>query len=120
MTTLQAKRAREKQASDIAHQAAMEKYYGQLGEQAGANTEYIRSEKGPTALRMKAMQLAEAEYTKWASDPMGGGLADAATKAAYRQNIFNDYLTRAGRGGNESTMAATAGPKLEYIGSRPG
>jgi hypothetical protein len=117
---LQAKRAQQKQASDIAHQAAMEKYYGQVGEQAMANADYIRSEKGQTALKMKAMQLAEAEYSKWESNPMGGGLADDATKAAYRQRIFNDYLSRAGLGGNESTMAATAGPKLEYIGSRPG
>jgi hypothetical protein len=85
-----------------------------------ANADYIRSEKGQTALKMKAMQLAEAEYSKWESNPMGGGLADDATKAAYRQRIFNDYLSRAGLGGNESIMAATAGPKLEYIGNRPG
>jgi hypothetical protein len=130
IATLDAKRARETQEKAIERQtrqdaleekkqAMMEKYYGPLGEQALANAEYIKSEKGENALKMKALTLAETEYAKWASDPMGGGLADAATKAAYRQNIFNDYLSRMGIAGTGSTMAKVP-TALEFVGSRPG
>jgi len=129
LATLDAKREREKQEAVLAQQARqnaleekkqamMEKYYGPLGEQALANAEYIKSEKGQDALKMKALTLAETEYAKWASDPMGGGLADAATKAAYRQNIFNDYLSRMGVTGTGGTMAKVP-TALEFVGSRP-
>jgi len=108
LQTLSAKKEREKRETDLEYKDIMKKYYGAMGEKAGAEAEYIASgEKGRMADRLKAAQLIENDLSAWRKT-MEGGMPQPGAEAAKRKDLTNYYFGLFGID-VPSTMASTAG-----------
>jgi hypothetical protein len=108
LQTLSAKKEREKRETDLEYKDIMKKYYGSLGEKAGAEAEYIASgEKGRMADRIKAASLVDRELESWRKT-MEGGMPQPGAEAAKRRELTNYYFSLFGLD-VPSTMASTAG-----------
>jgi hypothetical protein len=106
--TLSAKKEREKAETDLEYKDIMKKYYGSLGEKAGAEAEYIASgEKGRMADRLKAATLIDRDLESWRKT-MEGGMPQPGAEAAKRKELTNYYFSLFGMD-VPATMAATAG-----------
>ena len=125
VAALKNKKEREKTEQDIEYKDIMKKYYGALGEQAGAASKKYAAEagilesgeKGRTADRQKAAAGIESAMEAWAKSKAGmftpqeeTAQRNALTK--YYMNFFNLDLP--------STMATTApDSQFKVLGSRP-
>ena len=106
--TLTAKKERDKLATDLEYKDIMKKYYGSLGEKAGAEAEYIASgEKGRMADRLKAATLIDRDLESWRKT-MEGGMPQPGAEAAKRKELTNYYFSLFGMD-VPATMASTAG-----------
>jgi hypothetical protein len=106
--TLSAKKEREKAETDLEYKDIMKKYYGSLGEKAGAEAEFIASgEKGRMADRLKAATLIDRDLESWRKT-MEGSMAQPGAEAAKRKELTNYYFSLFGMD-VPATMAATAG-----------
>jgi hypothetical protein len=106
--TLSAKKEREKAETDLEYKDIMKKYYGSLGEKAGAEAEYIASgEKGRMADRLKAATLIDRDLESWRKT-MEGGMPQPGAEAAKRKELTNYYFSLFGMD-VPATMASTAG-----------
>lgn len=106
--TLTAKKERDKLATDLEYKDIMKKYYGSLGEKAGAEAEYIASgEKGRMADRLKAATLIDRDLESWRKT-MEGGMPQPGAEAAKRKELTNYYFSLFGID-VPATMASTAG-----------
>ena len=106
--TLSAKKEREKRETDLEYKDIMKKYYGALGEKAGAEAEYITSgEKGRGADRLKAASLIDRDLESWRKT-MEGGMPQPGAEAAKRKELTNYWYSLFGID-VPATMASTAG-----------
>jgi hypothetical protein len=109
--TLTAKKAREKNETDIEYKDIMKKYYGSLGKKAEADAAYIASgEKNRMADRQKAAALIENDLAAFRKT-MEGSMPQPGAEAAKRRELTNYYFSLFGLD-VPATMASTAGVEI--------
>jgi hypothetical protein len=106
--TLSAKKEREKRETDLEYKDIMKKYYGSLGEKAGAETKNLEAgTKYNAAARQHAMDNISREMQKWYST-LGGMNPNPQEEEAKRNSLVRQYFPLAGLE-VPSTIASTAG-----------
>jgi hypothetical protein len=117
--TLSAKKEREKRETDLEYKDIMKKYYGSLGEKAGAETKNLEAgTKYNAAARQHAMDNISREMQKWYST-LGGMNPNPQEEEAKRNSLVRQYFPLAGLE-VPSTMGAPApSAGFKVLGSRP-
>jgi hypothetical protein len=98
--------------------AAQQQQLGQKLTQAqidklGADTEYLKEQKGQNALRMKALSLASADFEKWMTT---AGLASTPEEQeAARKRITGYYMQQMGV--TPATMGGTGVAGFKFLGA---
>jgi len=119
LQTLSAKKEREKRETDLEYKDIMKKYYGSMGEKAGAEAKQIESgAKYDATARQHALDNISREMQKWEANPLNINATPQQVEAK-RLSLAQTYFPLAGLE-LPSTMGAPApSAGFKVLGSRP-
>jgi len=117
--TLTAKKAREKNETDIEYKDIMKKYYGALGTKAEAESKNLEAgTKYNAAARQHAMDNISREMAKWYST-LGGMNPTPQEEETKRNSLVRQYFPLAGLEVPSTISAPAPSAGFKVLGSRP-
>ena len=117
--TLGAKKEREKAETDLEYKDIMKKYYGSLGEKAGAETKNLEAgTKYNAAARQSALDNISREMIKWEANPLNINATPQQVEAK-RLSLAQTYFPLAGLELPSTIGAPAPSAGFKVLGSRP-